>query len=140
MKTTERIARNKAIVTLRNREVPVRIIAEAYGLTAQAIYNVINADKAKKEVEKAILEAKVESTKKWIDKVILDNKRTHIRAVDVTRGIIAQINRLYEGETALELIDYLETTISNVYSFEYCNSKVIANYCAAKRDGIIRKK
>ena len=140
MKTTERITRNKAIVTLRNREVPVRIIAEAYGLTAQAIYNVINADKAKKEVEKAILEAKVESTKKWIDKVILDNKRTHIRAVDVTRGIIAQINRLYEGETALELIDYLETTISNVYSFEYCNSKAISNYCAAKRDGIIRKK
>lgn len=140
MKTTERIARNKAIVTLRNREVPVRIIAEAYGLTAQAIYNVINADKAKKEVEKAILEAKVESTKKWIDKVIRDNKRTHIRAVDVTRGIIAQINRLYEGETALELIDYLETTISNIYAFEYCNSKVIANYCAAKRDGIIRKK
>ena len=119
MKTTERITRNKAIITLRNREVPVRIIAEAYGLTAQAIYNVINADKAKREVEKAILEAKVESTKKWIDKVILDNKRTHVRAVDVTRGIIAQINRLYEGETALELIDYLETTISNVYAFEY---------------------
>ena len=140
MKTTERITRNKTIITLRNREVPVRIIAEAYGLTAQAIYNVINADKAKKEVEKAILEAKVESTKKWIDKIIRDNKRTHVRAVDVTRGIIAQINRLYEGETALELIDYLETTISNVYSFEYCNSKVIANYCAAKRDGIIRKK
>ena len=140
MKTTERIARNKAIVTLRNREVPVRIIAEAYGLTAQAIYNVINADKAKKEVEKAILEAKVESTKKWIDKIIRDNKRTHVRAVDVTRGIIAQINRLYEGKTALELIDYLETTISNVYAFEYCNSKAISNYCAAKRDGIIRKK
>lgn len=140
MKTTERITRNKAIVTLRNREVPVRIIAEAYGLTQQAIYNVINADKAKKEVEKAILEAKVESTKKWIDKIIRDNKRTHIRAVDVTRGIIAQINRLYEGETALELIDYLETVISNVYAFEYCNSKAIANYCAAKRDGIVRKK
>ena len=140
MKTTERIARNHAIITLRNREVPVRIIAEAYGLTQQAIYNVINTDKAKKEVEKAILEAKVESTKKWIDKVVRDNKRTHVRAVDVTRGIIAQINKLYEGETVIELIDYLETVISNVYTFEYCNSKAIANYCTAKRDGIVRKK
>ena len=71
----------------------------------------------------------------WIVRTIQDNKRMHIRLADVVRGICTQILRLYEGDDAIEMIDYLENVVSNVYAFDYCrNSATVINYCKAQKD------
>lgn len=135
MTKTERTTRNAAIVRLAKRDVPVLKIAEAYGLSHQMVYNIINKAKDEELARRELAKARKEATKNWIVRTIQQNKRTHVRLADVVRGICAQILRLYEGEDAIEMIDYLEKTVSDVYAFDYCrNSAVVINYCEAQKD------
>ena len=135
MTKTERKSRNKAIVRLAKRDVPVLKIAEAYGLSHQMVYNIINKAKDEELARRELAKARKEATKNWIVRTIQQNKRTHVRLADVVRGICAQILRLYEGEDAIEMIDYLEKTVSDIYAFDYCrNSAVVINYCEAQKD------
>lgn len=135
MTKTERITRNEAIVRLAKRDIPVLKIAEAYGLSHQMVYNIINRAKDEEAARREMARARKEATKNWIERTIQNNKRTHVRLVDVVRGICAQILRLYEGEDAIEMIDYLEKTVSNIYAFDYCrNSAIVINYCEAQKD------
>ena len=135
MTKTERITRNEAIVRLAKRDVPVLKIAEAYGLSHQMVYNIINRAKDEELVRREMAKARKDATKNWIVRTIQQNKRTHVRLVDVVRGICTQILRLYEGEDAIEMIDYLENVVSNVYAFDYCrNSAIVINYCKAQKD------
>ena len=135
MTKTERITRNAAIVRLAKRAVPVLKIAEAYGLSHQMVYNIINRAKDEELVRREMAKARKEATKNWIVRTIQQNKRTHVRLADVVRGICTQILRLYEGEDAIEMIDYLENVVSNVYVFDYCqNSTTVVNYCEAQKD------
>ena len=135
MKTAERITRNKAIVALAKSGIAPKTIAQAYGLSDQTIYNVINAAKAKEETQRVIIDARKVENKKWILKTIQNNKRTHIQLSSVVKGLTSQILRLYEGEDAVELIDYIEGIVSNEYAFDYCrNASVITNYCEAKKE------
>ncbi len=135
MTKTERITRNEAIVRLAKREVPVLKIAEAFNLSHQMVYNIINRAKDEELARREMAKARKEATKNWIVRTIQQNKRTHIRLADVVRGICAQILRLYEGEDAIEMIDCLEKTVSDVYAFDYCrNSAIVINYCEAQKD------
>ena len=135
MTKTERKSRNEAIVRLAKRDVPVLKIAEAYGLSHQMVYNIINRAKDEELVRREMAKARKEATKNWIVRTIQQNKRTHVRLADVVRGICTQILRLYEGEDAIEMIDYLENVVSNVYVFDYCqNSTTVVNYCEAQKD------
>ena len=135
MTKTERITRNAAIVRLAKRAVPVLKIAEAYGLSHQMVYNIINRAKDEEAAKRELARIRKEETKKWIERTVRDNKRTHVRLTDVVKGICAQILRLYEGEDAIEMIDYLENVVSNVYVFDYCqNSTTVVNYCEAQKD------
>lgn len=135
MTKTERITRNAAIVRLAKREVPVLKIAEAFGLSHQMVYNIINKAKDEEATRREIAKARKEATKNWIVRTIQNNKRTHVRLVDVVRGICTQILRLYEGEDAIEMIDYLEKTVSDIYAYDYCrNSAIVVNYCEAQKD------
>ena len=135
MKTAERVTRNKAIVALAKSGIAPKIIAQAYGLSDQTIYNAINAAKAKEETQRVIIDARKVATKQWILKTIQNNKRTHIQLSSVVKGLTSQILRLYEGEDAVELIDYIEGIVSNEYAFDYCrNASVITNYCEAKKE------
>ena len=135
MTKTERITRNEAIVRLAKRDVPVLKIAEAYGLSHQMVYNIINRAKDEELARREMAKARKEATKNWIVRTIQNNKRTHVRLADVVRGICAQILRLYEGEDAIEMIDYLEKVVSDIYTFDYCrNSAVVINYCEAQKD------
>ena len=135
MTKTERKSRNEAIVRLVKRDVPVLKIAEAYGLSHQMIYNIINRAKDEEAARREMAKARKEATKNWIVRTIQNNKRTHVRLADVVRGICAQILRLYEGEDAIEMIDHLEKVVSDVYAFDYCrNSAVVVNYCEAQKD------
>lgn len=135
MTKTERITRNAAIVRLAKREVPVIKIAEAFNLSHQMVYNIINKAKEEEAVRREMAKARKEATKNWIERTIQNNKRTHIRLVDVIRGICAQILRLYEGEDAIEMIDHLEKVVSDVYAYDYCrNSAIVVNYCEAQKD------
>lgn len=135
MKTTERVTRNKAIIALAKSGIAPKTIAQAYGLSDQTIYNVINAAKAKEETQRVIIDARKVATKQWILKTIQNNKRTHIQLSSVVKGLTSQILRLYEGEDAVELIDYIEGIVSNEYAFDYCrNASAITNYCEAKKE------
>lgn len=135
MTKTERTTRNAAIVRLAKRDVPVLKIAEAFGLSHQMVYNIINRAKDEELARREMAKARKEATKNWIVRTIQNNKRTHVRLADVVRGICAQILRLYEGEDAIEMIDYLEKTVSDIYAFDYCrNSAVVINYCEAQKD------
>lgn len=135
MTKTERITRNEAIVRLAKRDVPVLKIAEAYGLSHQMIYNIINRAKDEELARREMAKARKEATKNWIVRTIQNNKRTHVRLADVVRGICTQILRLYEGEDAIEMIDHLEKTVSDIYAFDYCrNSAIVINYCEAQKD------
>ena len=135
MTKTERTTRNAAIVRLAKRDVPVIKIAEAYGLSHQMVYNIINRAKDEELARRELAKARKEATKNWIVRTIQQNKRTHVRLADVVRGICAQILRLYEGEDAIEMIDYLEKVVSDIYAFDYCrNSAVVINYCEAQKD------
>lgn len=135
MTKTERITRNAAIVRLAKRDVPVGKIAEAFGLSHQMVYNIINKAKEEEVVRREMAKARKEATKNWIERTIQNNKRTHVRLVDVVRGICAQILRLYEGEDAIEMIDHLEKVVSDIYAFDYCrNSAIVMNYCEAQKD------
>ena len=135
MTKTERIIRNETIVRLAKRDVPVLKIAEAYGLSHQMVYNIINRAKDEELARREMAKARKEATKNWIVRTIQNNKRTHVRLADVVRGICAQILRLYEGEDAIEMIDYLEKTVSDIYAFDYCrNSAIVINYCEAQKD------
>ena len=135
MTKTERITRNEAIVRLAKRDVPVLKIAEAYGLSHQMVYNIINRAKDEELARREMAKARKEATKNWIVRTIQNNKRTHVRLADVVRGICAQILRLYEGDDAIEMIDYLEKTVSDIYAFDYCrNSAIVINYCEAQKD------
>ena len=135
MTKEERATRNTAIVRLAKRDVPVLKIAEAYGLSHQMVYNIINRAKDEELARREMAKARKEATKNWIMRTIQQNKRTHVRLADVVRGICAQILRLYEGEDAIEMIDYLEKTVSDIYAFDYCrNSAVVINYCEAQKD------
>lgn len=135
MTKTERTTRNEAIVRLAKRDVPVLKIAEAYGLSHQMVYNIINRAKDEELARREMAKARKEATKNWIGRTIQQNKRTHVRLADVVRGICAQILRLYEGEDAIEMIDYLEKTVSDIYAFDYCrNSAIVINYCEAQKD------
>ncbi len=135
MTKAERITRNEAIVRLAKRDIPVLKIAEAYGLSHQMVYNIINRAKDEELARREMTKARKEATKNWIVRTIQQNKRTHVRFADVVRGICAQILRLYEGENAIEMIDYLEKTVSDVYAYDYCrNSAVVINYCEAQKD------
>lgn len=135
MTKTERKSRNEAIVRLAKRDVPVLKIAEAYGLSHQMIYNIINRAKDEELVRREMAKARKDATKNWIVRTIQNNKRMHIRLADVVRGICTQILRLYEGDDAIEMIDYLENVVSNVYAFDYCrNSATVINYCKAQKD------
>ena len=135
MTKTERKSRNEAIVRLAKRDVPVLKIAEAFNLSHQMIYNIINRAKDEELVRREMAKARKDATKNWIVRTIQQNKRTHVRLVDVVRGICTQILRLYEGEDAIEMIDYLENVVSNVYVFDYCqNSTTVVNYCEAQKD------
>lgn len=135
MTKTERKSRNEAIVRLAKRDVPVLKIAEAYGLSHQMVYNIINRAKDEELAHREMAKARKEATKNWIVRTIQQNKRTHVRLADVVRGICTQILRLYEGEDAIEMIDYLENVVSNVYVFDYCqNSTTVVNYCEAQKD------
>lgn len=135
MTKTERTTRNAAIVRLAKRDVPVLKIAEAFGLSHQMVYNIINRAKDEELARRELAKARKEATKNWIVRTIQNNKRTHVRLADVVRGICAQILRLYEGEDAIEMIDYLEKTVSDIYAFDYCrNSAVVINYCEAQKD------
>lgn len=135
MTKTERITRNEAIVRLAKRDVPVLKIAEAYGLSHQMVYNIINRAKDEEIARREMAKARKEATKNWIVHTIQQNKRTHVRLADVVRGICTQILRLYEGDDAIEMIDCLEKTVSDVYAFDYCrNSAIVINYCEAQKD------
>ncbi len=135
MTKTERITRNEAIVRLAKRDIPVSKIAEAYGLSHQMVYNIINRAKDEELARREMAKARKEATKNWIVRTIQNNKRTHVRLADVVRSICAQILRLYEGEDAIEIIDYLEKTVSDIYAFDYCrNSAIVINYCEAQKD------
>ena len=135
MTKEERATRNEAIVRLAKRDVPVLKIAEAYGLSHQMIYNIINKAKDEELARRELAKARKEATKNWIVRTIQQNKRTHVRLADVVRGICAQILRLYEGEDAIEMIDYLEKVVSDIYAFDYCrNSAIVINYCEAQKD------
>ena len=134
MTKEERATRNEAIVRLAKRDVPVLKIAEAYGLSHQMIYNIINRAKDEELARREMARARKEATKNWIMRTIQNNKRTHVRLADVVRGICAQILRLYEGEDAIEMIDHLEKTVSNIYMFDYCKNQTVANYCEAQKD------
>lgn len=135
MTKTERITRNEAIVRLAKRDIPVLKIAEAYGLSHQMVYNIINRAKDEELARREMAKARKEATKNWIVRTIQNNKRTHVRLADVVRGICTQILRLYEGEDAIEMIDCLEKTVSDVYAFDYCrNSAIVVNYCEAQKD------
>lgn len=136
MTKTERVTRNAAIVRLAKRDVPVSKIAKAYGLSHQMIHNIINRAKDEELARREIAKARKETTKNWIVRTIQDNKRTHVRLADVVRGICAQILRLYEGEDAIEMIDYLELTVSNIYVFDYCRTSTVSDYCSAQKDYI----
>ena len=94
MKTAERITRNKAIVALAKSGIAPKTIAQAYGLSDQTIYNVINAAKAKEEARRVIIDARKVATKQWILKTIQNNKRTHIQLSSVVKGLTSQILRL----------------------------------------------
>ena len=135
MTKTERTTRNEAIVRLAKRDVPVLKIAEAYGLSHQMVYNIINRAKDEEIARREMAKARKEATKNWIAHTIQQNKRTHVRLADVVRGICAQILRLYEGEDAIEMIDCLEKTVSDIYAFDYCrNSAIVVNYCEPQKD------
>ena len=135
MTKTERTTRNEAIVRLAKRDVPVLKIAEAYGLSHQMVYNIINRAKDEEIARREMAKARKEATKNWIMHTIQQNKRTHVRLADVVRGICTQILRLYEGEDAIEMIDCLEKTVSDIYAFDYCrNSAIVINYCEAQKD------
>ena len=135
MTKTERTTRNEAIVRLAKRDIPVLKIAEAFGLSHQMVYNIINRAKDEEAARREMAKARKEATKNWIVRTIQQNKRTHVRLADVVRGICAQILRLYEGEDAIEMIDYLEKVVSDVYAFDYCrNSAIVVNYCEAQKD------
>lgn len=135
MTKTERKSRNEAIVRLAKRDVPVIKIAEAFNLSHQMIYNIINRAKDEEAARRELAKARKEATKNWIVRTIQNNKRTHVRLADVVRGICTQILRLYEGDDAIEMIDYLEKTVSDVYAYDYCqNSAVVVNYCEAQKD------
>mgnify|MGYP004733276645 CR=1 FL=1 len=134
MTKSERAARNAAIVRLAKQEVSVSKIAKAFELSQQMVYNIINKAKAAEAARLEISRIRKEETKKWIERTVQNNKRTHVRLTDVVKGICTQILRLYEGEDAIEMIDCLETTVSNVYAFDYCQTHSITNYCAAKKD------
>lgn len=135
MTKTERTTRNAAIVRLAKRDVPVLKIAEAFGLSHQMVYNIINKAKDEELARREMAKARKEATKNWIVRTIQNNKRTHVRLADVVRGICAQILRLYEGEDAIEMIDYLEKVVSDIYAFDYCrNSAIVINYCEAQKD------
>ena len=135
MTKTERTTRNAAIVRLAKRDVPVLKIAEAFGLSHQMVYNIINKAKDEELARREMAKARKEATKNWIVRTIQNNKRAHVRLADVVRGICAQILRLYEGEDAIEMIDYLEKTVSDIYAFDYCrNSAIVINYCEAQKD------
>ena len=135
MTKTERKSRNEAIFRLAKRDVPVLKIAEAYGLSHQMVYNIINRAKDEELTRREMAKARKDATKNWIVRTIQQNKRTHVRLADVVRGICTQILRLYEGEDAIEMIDYLENVVSNVYVFDYCqNSTTVVNYCEAQKD------
>ena len=135
MTKTERITRNAAIVRLAKRDVPVLKIAEAYGLSHQMVYNIINRAKDEELARREMAKARKEATKNWIVRTIQNNKRTHVRLADVVRGICTQILRLYEGDDAIEMIDHLEKTVSDIYAFDYCrNSAIVINYCEAQKD------
>ena len=135
MTKTERITRNEAIVRLAKRDIPVLKIAEAYGLSHQMVYNIINRAKDEEAARREMAKARKEATKNWIVRTIQNNKRTHVRLADVVRGICAQILRLYEGDDAIEMIDYLEKIVSDIYAFDYCrNSAIVINYCEAQKD------
>ena len=135
MTKTERITRNKAIVRLAKRDIPVIKIAEAYGLSHQMVYNIINRAKEEESAKRELARIRKEETKKWIERTVQNNKRTHVRLTDVVKGVCAQILRLYEDEDAIEMIDYLEKTVSDVYAFDYCrNSAIVINYCEAQKD------
>ena len=135
MTKSERTTRNEAIVRLAKRDVPVLKIAEAYGLSHQMVYNIINRAKDEEIARREMAKARKEATKNWIVHTIQQNKRTHVRLADVVRGICTQILRLYEGEDAIEMIDCLEKTVSDIYAFDYCrNSAIVINYCEAQKD------
>ena len=135
MTKTERATRDTAIVRLAKRDIPVSKIAEAFNLSHQMIYNIINRAKDEEAARREMAKARKEATKNWIVRTIQNNKRTHVRLADVVRGICAQILRLYEGEDAIEMIDHLEKVVSDVYAFDYCrNSAVVVNYCEAQKD------
>lgn len=135
MTKTERKSRNEAIVRLAKREVPVSKIAEAFNLSHQMVYNIINRAKDEEAARREMAKARKEATKNWIVRTIQQNKRTHVRLADVVRGICAQILRLYEGEDAIEMIDHLEKVVSDVYAYDYCrNSAIVINYCEAQKD------
>ena len=135
MTKTERATRNTAIVRLAKRDIPVSKIAEAYGLSHQMVYTIINRAKDEEAARREMAKARKEATKNWIVRTIQNNKRTHVRLADVVRGICTQILRLYEGEDAIEMIDYLEKTVSDIYAFDYCrNSAIVINYCEAQKD------
>ena len=134
MTKTERITRNEAIVRLAKRDVPVVKIAEAFNLSHQMIYNIINRAKDEEAARREMAKARKEATKNWIVRTIQNNKRTHVRLADVVRGICTQILRLYEGEDAIEMIDHLEKVVSDIYAFDYCrNSAIVINYCEAQK-------
>lgn len=134
MTKSERATRNAAIIKLVKQEVSVSKIAKAFELSQQMVYNIINKAKAAEAARFEISRIRKEETKKWIERTVQNNKRTHVRLTDVVKGICTQILRLYEGEDAIEMIDHLETTVSNIYAFDYCRTHSIANYCAAKKD------
>ena len=135
MTKEERSARNKVIVRLAKRDIPVSKIAEAFNLSHQMVYNIINRAKDEEAARREMAKARKEATKNWIVRTIQNNKRTHVRLADVVRGICAQILRLYEGEDAIEMIDHLEKVVSDVYAFDYCrNSAIVVNYCEAQKD------
>ena len=135
MTKKERSTRNEAIVRLAKRDVPVLKIADAFNLSHQMVYNIINRAKDEELARREMAKARKEATKNWIVRIIQQNKRTHVRLADVVRGICTQILRLYEGEDAIEMIDYLEKVVSDIYAFDYCrNSAVVINYCEAQKD------
>ena len=135
MTKEERTTRNEAIVRLAKRDIPVSKIAEAFNLSHQMVYNIINRAKDEELARREMAKARKEATKNWIVRTIQNNKRTHIRLADVVRGICTQILRLYEGEDAIEMIDHLEKTVSDIYAYDYCrHSAVVVNYCEAQKD------
>ena len=95
MTKTERKSRNEAIVRLAKRDIPVLKIAEAFNLSHQMVYNIINRAKDEELARREMAKARKEATKNWIVRTIQNNKRTHVRLADVVRGICTQILRLY---------------------------------------------